>query len=133
MSHLPATMHAARILGPHRTDVVTLPVPTPGVGEVLIEVARAGICGTDLHILEGKYELARFPMTPGHEFAGTVAAVGPGVQLRRVGERVTADPNLPCGLCPVQFQCEEGGEISPASCRYFTEWLGMRDAAALEF
>jgi DNA-directed RNA polymerase III subunit RPC6 len=40
---------------------------------------------------------------------------------------------FPCGLCPVQFQCEEGGEISPASCRYFTEWLGMRDAAAMEF
>jgi D-arabinitol dehydrogenase (NADP+) len=101
----PTTMQAARILGPRRTDVVTLPVPTPGVGEVLIAVERAGICGTDLHILAGEYELARFPMTPGHEFSGVIAAVGPGVRLRHVGERVTADPNLPCGLCP---ECQRG-------------------------
>lgn len=99
------TMRAGRILGPNRTEVATVPVPAPGPGEVLIEVARAGICGTDLHILDGDYELARFPMTPGHEFAGTVAAVGEGVRLRHVGERVTADPNLPCGLCP---ECQRG-------------------------
>lgn len=102
---IPATMRAGRILGPNRTEVATVPVPTPGTGEVLIEVARAGICGTDIHILEGDYALAKFPMTPGHEFAGTVVALGEGVRLRRVGERVTADPNLPCGLCP---ECQRG-------------------------
>ena len=103
--NLPTTMRAGRILGPRLSDVTTVPVPTPGAGEVLIEVARAGICGTDLHILDGDYELARFPMTPGHEFAGTIVAVGDGVRLRRMGERVTADPNLPCGLCP---ECQRG-------------------------
>ena len=103
--NLPTTMRAGRIQGPRLSDVTTVPVPTPGAGEVLIEVARAGICGTDLHILDGDYELARFPMTPGHEFAGTIVALGEGVRLRRVGERVTADPNLPCGLCP---ECQRG-------------------------
>jgi D-arabinitol dehydrogenase (NADP+) len=98
-------MRAGRILGAHQSEVSTVAVPTPGPGEVLIEVARAGICGTDLHILDGDYELARFPMTPGHEFAGTIVALGEGVRLRRLGERVTADPNLPCGLCP---ECQRG-------------------------
>jgi D-arabinitol dehydrogenase (NADP+) len=105
VANLPATMLAGRILGPGRPAVETVPVPQPGPGDVLIEVARAGICGTDLHILDGDYELARFPMTPGHEFAGTIAAVGEGVRHRTVGERVTADPNLPCGLCP---ECQRG-------------------------
>lgn len=102
---LPASMRAGRFLGPRRTEVATVPVPEPGPGQVLIEVARAGICGTDIHILDGDYALAKFPMTPGHEFAGTVVALGAGVKLRSVGERVTADPNLPCGLCP---ECQRG-------------------------
>jgi Zn-dependent alcohol dehydrogenase len=102
---IPHEMRAGRILGPRRSEVATVAVPTPGPGEVLIEVARAGICGTDLHILDGDYELARFPMTPGHEFAGTIVALGEGVRLRRIGERVTADPNLPCGICP---ECQRG-------------------------
>jgi D-arabinitol dehydrogenase (NADP+) len=97
---IPDEMRAGRILGPNRTEVATVPVPTPGPGEVLIEVARAGICGTDLHILDGDYELARFPMTPGHEFAGTIVALGEGVRLRRVGERVTADPTSPAASAP---------------------------------
>ncbi len=92
-------MMQARIVAPQQTVVERGPVPQPGQGEVLIEVHRAGICGTDLHILDGDYALARFPMTPGHEFSGVVAEVGDGVLERRVGERVTADPNLPCGRC----------------------------------
>lgn len=102
---LPTSMRAGRILGPGHTVVVDVPVPTPGPGDVLIEVARAGICGTDLHILDGDYELARFPMTPGHEFAGVVVALGEGVRRSALGQRVTADPNLPCGLCP---ECQRG-------------------------
>ena len=50
---IPGQMRAGRILGPHRSEVASLDVPTPGAGEVLIEVARAGICGTDLHIFDG--------------------------------------------------------------------------------
>lgn len=96
---LPASMLAARLDAPGEGSVEVLERPTPGHGEVLIEVARAGICGTDLHILAGEYELARFPLTPGHEFAGTIVAVGEGVRHRSLGERVTADPNVPCMAC----------------------------------
>ncbi|HEX7004320.1 MAG TPA: zinc-dependent alcohol dehydrogenase family protein [Trueperaceae bacterium] len=92
-------MTAARILAPNQVAVERLELPKPAAGEVLIEVARAGVCGTDIHILRGQYELARLPVTPGHEFAGTVVAVGEGVLRRRVGDRVTVDPNVACLTC----------------------------------
>lgn len=127
---LPTRMRAGRILGRDRTEVATVDVPTPGPGDVLIRVARAGICGTDLHILAGEYELARFPMTPGHEFAGTIVAVGEGVVRRRVGERVTADPNVPCGLCPecqrgAVNQCHDLAVVGVTRDGAFAGWLSV--------
>lgn len=71
----------------------------PAPDEVLIRVQRAGVCGTDIHILHGTYQ-ARYPLVPGHEFSGTVAAVGENVHNYTVGERVTADPNIACNHCP---------------------------------
>ena len=97
---LPEVMVAARIEAPGVTKVTHLPQQEPGPGEVLIEVARAGVCGTDLHIFSGSYDLARYPLTPGHEFAGRVVAAGEGVDPARIGQRVTADPNIPCLDCP---------------------------------
>ncbi|WMT58382.1 zinc-dependent alcohol dehydrogenase family protein [Truepera radiovictrix] len=78
-----------------------LEVQEPEIGphEVLIEVKNAGICGTDLHIWHGSYALAKYPVVLGHEFSGVVAAVGREVKGFQVGERVTADPNLPCYSC----------------------------------
>lgn len=78
--------------------VVELPDPSPGPGEVLIRVGACGICHTDVHILEGNYP-ARFPLIPGHEFAGTVVAAGEGVDPSWIGRRVAVDPNVPCGQC----------------------------------
>lgn len=92
-------MQAAQILEPGRTQVIEVAPPEPGPGDVLIAVRAAGICGTDLHILHGTYE-ATYPITPGHEFSGMVAATGDGVTRVAVGDRVTADPNIPCGVCP---------------------------------
>jgi len=93
-------MTAAQMTAPGRSRILEAEVPAPGPNEVLIEVARAGICGTDIHIWHGDYELANFPLIPGHEFAGTVAAVGDLVTRYKVGDRVTADPNVPCLTCP---------------------------------
>ena len=139
MSHhapLPTAMRAARITAPHSIEVATVPVPTPGPGEVLIEVARAGICGTDLHILDGDYELARFPMTPGHEFSGTVVATGPGTRHRSVGERVTADPNLPCGGCPecqrgAVNQCHHLGVVGVSRDGAFARYVAVPEAVVV--
>jgi 2-desacetyl-2-hydroxyethyl bacteriochlorophyllide A dehydrogenase len=75
----------------------------PGPGEVLLDVAAAGICGSDLHIYEwsGGYEFvtAAMPVTLGHEFAGRVVAVGAGVAALAVGDRVTVMPSITCGTC----------------------------------
>ena len=94
------TMTAAQITSPKVSRILETDVPTPGPNDVLIEVARAGICGTDIHIWHGDYELARYPLVPGHEFAGTVVDVGENVTRYQVGDRVTADPNVPCLTCP---------------------------------
>ncbi len=92
-------MLAAQILSPHQTRITDLAEPTLKPDDVLIEIKRAGICGTDLHIWDGSYALAKYPVVPGHEFAGVVAAVGEKVTKFKVGERITADPNLPCNKC----------------------------------
>lgn len=77
----------------------TVDKPKAGPGEILIKVLAAGICGSDRHMFKGEYPTA-IPVTLGHEFCGTVAAVGPGVSRFAGGELVTVDPNIACGICP---------------------------------
>ena len=81
--------------------------PSPGRGEVKVEVKAASICGSDLHILHGDIGIPmRYPVIPGHEFAGVVAEVGAGVERVRVGDRVTGEnTRSACGVCP---QCATG-------------------------
>ncbi len=72
--------------------------PTPAPGWVTIRVMACGVCGTDLHIYQGEY-LGGYPITPGHELAGVIEAVGPEVTRFSVGERVAVEPNIPCNNC----------------------------------
>jgi len=74
-------------------------VPTPGAGELLIEIAACGVCRTDLHVLDGEIS-ARYPIIPGHEIVGRVAAIGQGVDGFAIGQRVGV-PWLghTCGQC----------------------------------
>lgn len=74
-------------------------VPEPGPGEVRVQVVRAGVCGTDRHILEGGFP-ARSGVILGHETTGIVHALGPGVEGLSLGEGVALDPNRPCHRCP---------------------------------
>jgi D-arabinitol dehydrogenase (NADP+) len=97
-------MKAIQITKPGEFVYTEVSKPVPGPSEVLIKVAAAGICGTDLHIFHGEYE-ATYPIIPGHEFSGTVAEIGPGVKYFQPGDRVTADPNSPCNICPF---CQRG-------------------------
>ena len=91
-------MKAARIERPGQSVVTSVNEPVVGADDVLIKVRAAGICGTDLHIFKGEYE-AEYPIIPGHEFSGEVTAVGTNVVNFKVGDRVTADPNIPCNRC----------------------------------
>jgi len=96
-------MRAARLEGIDSLHVRQVAAPEPGPGEVVVRVEACGVCGTDHHILHGEYP-ASLPVTLGHEFAGTVAATGPGARLA-VGTRVAIDPNIACGVCR---ECRRG-------------------------
>jgi L-iditol 2-dehydrogenase len=76
-----------------------LPTPAPGAGEVLIQVAACGICGSDVHGYDGGSGRSIPPIVMGHEAAGVVAALGGGAPSYRVGERVTFDSTVYCGGC----------------------------------
>lgn len=91
-------MKAAIITGVGTMEVTSVDDPTPGPGEVVVQVAACGICGTDLHILEGEFAPS-LPVIPGHEFAGEVVALGAGAQGVEVGDQVAVDPSLYCHEC----------------------------------
>src|SRR3954466_8191847 len=85
MSNLPKTMPAAVFMGLRDVAVEERPTPTPGPGELLLEVSHCGICGSDLHFLVEWG--GRTGVIEGHEFSGTVAAVGDGGTGWKGGER----------------------------------------------
>jgi len=91
-------VRAAVLRGPRNFDLQTVGEPVPAAGEVLVRVGAAGICGTDYRIWTGE-RAVRYPLVPGHEFIGQVAAVGPAVQRVTAGERVAIEPNWGCGQC----------------------------------
>lgn len=113
-------MRAARLYGPRDLRVEDVPdLGEPGVGHVKIAVTAVGICGSDLHsYMDGRIgdTVAENPLVLGHEFAGTVIAVGPDAldgegEPLRVGQRVAVDPATPCWRCEM---CEAG---HPNLCR----------------
>jgi 2-desacetyl-2-hydroxyethyl bacteriochlorophyllide A dehydrogenase len=108
-------MRAFTITGPASGGVREVPIPDPGRGEALIKVGFAGICGTDYHLFSGDLA-ATYPLVSGHEFSGTIAAVGPDVREWRAGDRVAVDPTLYCGRCYHCLRrqanhCDEWGAI----------------------
>jgi L-iditol 2-dehydrogenase len=82
-----------------RLELTDVPRPSPGNGEVLIQVAACGICGSDVHGYDGSSGRRIPPIVMGHEAAGTVIAVGEGVRSCRPGDRVTFDSTVSCGEC----------------------------------
>jgi (R,R)-butanediol dehydrogenase/meso-butanediol dehydrogenase/diacetyl reductase len=96
--------------GDNSLAIETVDDPTPGPGQVVIQVGRCGICGSDLHMAEG-HDFGFEPGdVPGHEFAGEVVAMGHGAEGVRIGDRVAVMPFLSCGKCSA---CLAG---DPAGC-----------------
>ncbi|MGZ9223519.1 MAG: zinc-dependent alcohol dehydrogenase family protein, partial [Anaerolineales bacterium] len=91
-------MKSVVIERPNEIALVMREVPEPGPGELMIQVMASGICGTDLHIYRGEY-MGRYPVIPGHEFSGVVAAVGGQITRFKVGDRVAVEPNIACDNC----------------------------------
>jgi propanol-preferring alcohol dehydrogenase len=104
-----AIMRAMVLDGP-RTALVMRerPLPAPGAGEILVQIAACGVCRTDLHVVDGELEHPKLPIVPGHEIVGRIAALGAGVAGFSIGERVGV-PWLgwTCGICPY---CRSGAE-----------------------
>nr|WP_221376964.1 alcohol dehydrogenase catalytic domain-containing protein [Actinoplanes polyasparticus] len=97
-------MRAFVITGPGRSEVVDVEPPVAGDGEVVVDVERAGVCGTDMEFLGGEMAYlasgdASYPVRIGHEWSGMVSAVGSGVDPSWLGRRVTGDTMLGCGKC----------------------------------
>lgn len=85
-------------------------MPQVGVNDVLIKIKKTAICGTDLHIYlwdEWAQETINAPMVIGHEYVGVVVALGAGVQRVKVGDRVTGEGHIACGVCR---NCRRGKE-----------------------
>ena len=102
-------MKAMQLAAPRTAlAAVTLPVPRPGRGQLLIKVRACGVCRTDLHVVDGELAQGKLPIIPGHEIVGTVAEVGAGVEHFAAGNRVGV-PWLgsTCGRCRY---CEAGRE-----------------------
>lgn len=91
--------------GPHRLVVTDTQLTQPGPSEVAIDLRRAGICGSDMHILHGTNPFARYPRIIGHEMSGVVTAVGPRVLNCKPGDHVVVDPVVACGRC---YPCKIG-------------------------
>jgi alcohol dehydrogenase, propanol-preferring len=97
MPPLPRTMRAMQLAAPAPAveaplQLVELPVPVPGAGQVLLKVRACGVCRTDLHILEGELPPHRSPVVPGHQIVGEVVALGAGAALVAPGGEPGAPP-----------------------------------------
>lgn len=103
-------MRAIAKTGPQRgVELIEVPEPRVGPGELLVQVKACGICGSDLHFylseLGAERRISGFPRVLGHEPAGVVLEVGEGVEGLKPGDHVVGDPHGACGRCAT---CREG-------------------------
>jgi threonine dehydrogenase-like Zn-dependent dehydrogenase len=119
---------AFQIVAPGKTEVVDVPVPKLGAGQVLLRVELVGFCGTDLSTYRGKNPMATLPRIPGHEVAATVERCDSDVPaFWKPGMKVTLSPYVNCGHCPSCLRNR------PNACQ-FNQTLGVqRDGALTEY
>ncbi|MFD0525426.1 zinc-dependent alcohol dehydrogenase [Paractinoplanes durhamensis] len=114
-------MRAVVLTGPGKAEVLDVPAPEPAAGQVVVDVERVGVCGTDMELFSGEMSYlhtgaSSYPLRPGHEWCGTVTAVGAGVDESWAGRRVTGDTMIGCGHCRRCLQgrhwvCEQRFEL----------------------
>jgi len=103
-------VRALVLAGPHQAEVRQVAPPVAAPGQVVVDVERVGICGTDVELFTGEMSYlhtgaSSYPLRPGHEWAGVVTATGVGVDPAWLGRRVTGDTMLGCGHCQ---RCRRG-------------------------
>ena len=97
-------MRAIVFAEPGTFSLEEVPDPVVGPRDVLVRVEAVGLCGTDLHVLDGEFAPTVFPIIPGHETSGVVEAVGDQVDEFAPGDRVSVDPTLTCGHCSLLYR-----------------------------
>jgi 2-desacetyl-2-hydroxyethyl bacteriochlorophyllide A dehydrogenase len=98
-------MKAVVIERPGAFEIKEVPYPKPEEGEVTLDVRACCVCGTDIHLLEGEFKGAVYPLIPGHEFSGVVREVGAKVYHVKPGDRAAVEPFISCGYC---YYCKTG-------------------------
>lgn len=114
-------MRAFVVTGPGESSVQDVEPPVAGPGQVVVDIDRVGVCGTDMEMFSGQLEylhngLAHYPLRLGHEWCGTISTIGDGVDESWLGRRTTGDTQLGCGHCHRcltgrQHVCEDRFEI----------------------
>ena len=106
-----------------KAEIVEVPVPTPGAGEVLVRVKAAGICASDVAAFKGTHNFRRPPVITGHELAGEIVTLGRDVSGLRVGDRVALEPHVGCGRCDY---CRQDNYHECPEKRYVGvgDWIG---------
>ncbi|GAB7191478.1 alcohol dehydrogenase catalytic domain-containing protein [Kineococcus sp. NUM-3379] len=132
-AQLPGRARAVLVSGPGELAVVDVEVPTPGPGEALVRVAWCGICGSDREVLAGTRpaQYVRYPVVPGHEWSGTVAAVGEGVDAALVGRPVVGEGIRPSLTNPASVAGDPDGGSTPYEETGFTLPGGWSDYLVL--
>ena len=82
-----------------------VPVPSPEKGQVLVEIKRIGVCGSDIHVYHGMHPFTSYPITQGHEVSGKIVGLGEDVAQFQLGQKVTIEPQVFCGEC---YPCRHG-------------------------
>ncbi|NDL68358.1 zinc-dependent alcohol dehydrogenase [Anaerotalea alkaliphila] len=93
------------MVAPAKIDFKEVPVPKVEAGQVLMEMKRVGVCGSDIHVYHGKHPYVSYPLTQGHEVSGKVVALGEGVTGLEVGQKATIEPQVVCNEC---YPCAHG-------------------------
>lgn len=109
-------LHQPRLAEERPLELLEVPEPTPGPGEIRLRVRACGVCHTDLHTVEGDLGLPRLPLIPGHEIVGEIDELGEGVTGFGIGERVGVPwLNSACGECDF---CRRGLENLCPNARF---------------
>ncbi len=127
---------ASSLAEPLKLQLIEKPVPAIKDDELLVKVAYAGICGSDVHIRHGKNPRVRYPLVMGHEFSGEIAQVGAKVTRWQVGDQIIVNPLISCGVCDACTRglwhvCKKLGLTGIDVDGAFAEYVTINSAQAL--
>lgn len=98
-------MLQAIMAAPHEIQFKEIPIPEISSGQVLVQIKRIGVCGSDMHVYHGQHPYVTYPLIQGHEVSAKVVSLGEDITGLRIGQKVTIEPQVYCGQC---YPCAHG-------------------------